>query len=121
PLVILGACAVHGAGAQAGDNWTGLTRAFLRTSQTLIASLWRIGDAATAALAVPLWDAIQDGLTVPQALRVAIRSLRGADGPTLLAWGGRIAAAQPESERENFHRHWLEMLGAPPELPPSVA
>ncbi len=112
-LLGLMTCESHGAGAEAGDTWGGLVRAFLRAGRTLLASLWPIGDAATLALSVPLCDGLRDGLTIPQALRKAMLALRDADWARVVAWGERVEAALPEEEREQFLDQWQAVMAIP--------
>ena len=67
PLIVLFACEAHGTRPDDGENWAGLTRAFLRSTPALLSSLWRIDAPTTLAFSVPFWEAMRDGYTVPQA------------------------------------------------------
>jgi len=121
----LAACEVHGVGAKAGDTWGGLSGAFLRASPMLMASIWRLQDAPSLLLSVPLLAAIQQGLTVPQALRQAQRELATADLERVTGWGQQIrdvleqqvadgqAPAELLTDYESAWTTWLETMRPP--------
>ena len=81
-LVVLSACQTGvGSGAladvPAGDDWVGLTRAFLHAgAERVIATLWPVDDWATAALMERFYIALASGADVPSALARAQRALR---------------------------------------------
>jgi CHAT domain-containing protein len=80
-LVVLSACETAlGAGAQtnspAGDDWVGLTRAFLTAgADNVVASLWRVEDLATAELMRRFYRELGDGASFSDALTIAQRAL----------------------------------------------
>jgi len=80
-LVVLSACETAlGAGTQtnapAGDDWVGLTRAFLAAgADNVVASLWRVEDLATAELMERFYRELREGLPVVDALATAQRAL----------------------------------------------
>lgn len=81
-LVVLSACQTAlGSGALAdvppGDDWVGLTRAFLHAgAKRVVATLWPVDDWATAAFMEHLHRALAEGATPARALVVAQRALR---------------------------------------------
>lgn len=98
-LLLLWACETHGEERRTGDNWLGLTRAFLRAGPSLVASLWTLDDVATLKLAVPFAEGLRSRLTVPQALRWAVRQAREATTEQLDAWHRAISGELPGDER----------------------
>jgi CHAT domain-containing protein len=80
-LVVLSACETAlGAGtvtnAPAGDDWVGLTRAFLTAgADNVVASLWRVEDLATARLMERFYQGLVTGRPLPEALAEAQRAL----------------------------------------------
>jgi CHAT domain-containing protein len=81
-LVVLAACQTAlGSGSQAdvppGDDWVGLTRAFLEAGATrVVAALWPVDDWATAALMDRFYGALANGVRPERALAQAQRALR---------------------------------------------
>ena len=81
-LVVLSACQTGlGAGAlsdvPAGDDWVGLTRAFLHAgADRVIATLWPVDDWATAAFMEQFYDAMAAGAAPALALAKAQRAMR---------------------------------------------
>jgi CHAT domain-containing protein len=80
-LVVLSACQTGvGSGSLAdvppGDDWVGLTRAFLHAGAgRVVASLWPVDDWATATLMERFYEALAAGADPVRALRSAQRSL----------------------------------------------
>jgi CHAT domain-containing protein len=83
-LVVLSACQTGvGSGAlgdvPAGDDWVGLTRAFLHAgANQVIATLWPVDDWATAALMASFYHAYGRNAHPRAALARAQRALLGA-------------------------------------------
>jgi len=83
-LVVLSACQTGlGAGAladvPAGDDWVGLTRAFLHAgAKHVVASLWPVADWATAALMERFYEGYRSEGDPIRALAVAQRALLAA-------------------------------------------
>ena len=81
-LVVLSACQTGlGSGAltdvPAGDDWVGLTRAFLHAgAKQVVATLWPVDDWATAALMERFYEEMVAGTDARQALARAQRALR---------------------------------------------
>ena len=81
-LVVLSACQTGvGSGTltdvPAGDDWVGLTRAFLHAgAKQVVATLWPVDDWATAALMERFYEEIVAGADARQALARAQRALR---------------------------------------------
>ncbi len=96
-LVVLSACQTAlGSGAladvPAGDDWVGLTRAFLHAGAgTVVATLWPVDDWATAALMERFYEALARGASAARALAEAQRALR-AESATAdpFYWAGFI-------------------------------
>jgi CHAT domain-containing protein len=109
-LLVLLACDVHGSDSAAGDAWTGMSRAFLRSSRSVVTSLWPIQEDAALAMTVPFWQALRDGLTAPQALRTAMLHLRDASLADLRLWGSMVQSTLPPEEAMRFHRDWTESI-----------
>jgi len=80
-LVVLSACQTGlGAGAladvPAGDDWVGLTRAFLHAgAANVVATLWPVEDWATAALMERFYEGYAPGDDPSRALALAQRAL----------------------------------------------
>lgn len=71
PLVVLSACET-GLGQAHGGDWVGLCRGFLGAgARAIIASLWRVDDAATATLMVDFYRNLAAGQAPAAALRAA--------------------------------------------------
>lgn len=120
-LLQLWGCSAHGAGSDPnGGNWLGLTRAMLLAAPGVLTTLFPVPDLATCLMQVPLHDAYQAGCTAPQALRAALRALRGAGGAQLLSWAEQVAATLTAPDRADFEQE-LQRLGIIPELAPAFA
>lgn len=80
-LVVLSACETAlGTGSQtnapSGDDWVGLTRAFLTAgADNVVASLWRVEDLATAELMQRFYVRLGEGISFSDALADAQRAL----------------------------------------------
>lgn len=71
PLVVLSACET-GVGQARGGDWVGLCRGFLGAgAQALVASLWRVDDAATATFMATFYRNLAAGQAPATALRAA--------------------------------------------------
>ena len=83
-LVVLSACQTGlGSGALAdvptGDDWVGLTRAFLHAGAArVVATLWPVEDQATAALMERFYEGLAAGADPARALALAQRALLAA-------------------------------------------
>jgi CHAT domain-containing protein len=81
-LVVLSACQTGlGSGAltdvPAGDDWVGLTRAFLHAgANRVVATLWPVDDWATAAFMERFYEHMASGIDARQALARSQRALR---------------------------------------------
>jgi CHAT domain-containing protein len=111
-LVVLSACQTGlGSGAltdvPAGDEWVGLTRAFLHAgAKRVIATLWPVDDWATAALMERFYQQLAAGVDARDALTRAQRALR-AERATAhpFYWAGFIiigGAQTTGAERETL-------------------
>lgn len=77
PLVVLSACNTYTGVLAEGDEFQGLTRAFLLSgARGVVASLWQVDDIATAELMRRFYEARLEGRSDAEALAVAQRSLR---------------------------------------------
>lgn len=102
-LVVLSACQTGlGSGAladvPAGDDWVGLTGAFLHAGAgSVIASLWPVDDWATAALMEQLYEELGRGASPAQALTRAQRALQaGATTAHPFYWAGFVLVGGAE-------------------------
>ena len=98
-LVVLSACQTglaSGALADvpAGDDWVGLTQAFLTAgARRVVASLWPVGDMATAALMERFYQGFTAGVDPVRALAQAQRALIGAPATAHpFNWAGFVVA-----------------------------
>ncbi len=77
-LAVLSGCSSAGGRALSGEGMLGLTGAFLAAgSRAVVASLWDVDDATTAALMQRFYGRLADGATVAAALAAARRDLAG--------------------------------------------
>ena len=97
-LVVLSACQTGlGSGTladvPAGDDWVGLTRAFLHAGAArVVASLWAVEDQATAALMERFYHELGAGAAPASALARAQRALLGEPGTAHpFFWAGFVA------------------------------
>jgi len=82
-LAVLSACETGRGSAAAGEGTLGLVRGFrLAGARTVVASLWRVDDTATAMLMERFYDGYLDrGLEPAAALRAAALAVRGYADP----------------------------------------
>jgi CHAT domain-containing protein len=74
PLVVLSACETALGAETDGEGLVGLVRAFLASgSRTVLASLWKVDDQATAALMAECYQGLKRGLPPDEALAAAQR------------------------------------------------
>jgi hypothetical protein len=111
PLMCLWSCAVHGA-FRIDDSWMGLTGAVLTAATSLVATLWPVSDVGATAVATRFWPGLERGLSVPQALRNALRQVRDADRQTVIDWGDEISSRLPTARRDEFTRRWTRGIAA---------
>ena len=93
----------------AGDDWVGLTRAFLHAGTArVVASLWQVDDWATAALMERFYATLASGADPVQALAGAQRALAGLSatahpfywaGFVVVEGAGRGRVPRPGEER----------------------
>ena len=77
PLVTLSGCRTGAHGILAGDEVSGLVRAFLSAGAgALVVSLWPVNDSATAQMMSTFYDKLQSGLSPCAALRSASLEIR---------------------------------------------
>ncbi|MGH7560710.1 MAG: CHAT domain-containing protein, partial [Gemmatimonadales bacterium] len=105
-LVVLSACQTGlGSGAladvPAGDDWVGLTRAFLHAgARQVIATLWAVDDWATAALMERFYRSLAGGNDPARALAEAQRALRGETATAHPRyWAGFVLVGGRDSHR----------------------
>lgn len=76
-LLVLSACESGLASSLGGEELAGLSQAFFQAGvRSLLVSLWRVSDPATAALMCAFYDARQAGADKAQALRQAMTQLQ---------------------------------------------
>lgn len=86
-LVTLSACETGRSAVTGGDELIGLSRGFLHAgAATLVQSLWRVEDDATARTMAHFYRALRAGHTKGAALRGAQRALLAADGAHPYLW-----------------------------------
>jgi CHAT domain-containing protein len=77
PLVVLSACETAVGELTAGDEFQGLTRAFLLSgARAVVASLWAVEDEATSVLMVEFYENRAAGMSDAEALAGAQRTVR---------------------------------------------
>jgi CHAT domain-containing protein/Tfp pilus assembly protein PilF len=77
PLVVLSACQTAVGGLTAGDEFQGLTRAFLLSgARTMVASLWSVDDQATSELMTAFYRYREQGMSDAEALAQAQATVR---------------------------------------------
>jgi CHAT domain-containing protein len=102
-LVVLSACQTAlGSGRLAdvppGDDWVGLTRAFLHAGAArVVATLWPVEDQATAALMERFYQTLATGAEPARALAEAQRALLAAPATTHpFYWAGFVTVGSAE-------------------------
>ena len=97
-LVVLSACQTGlGSGSLAdvpeGDDWVGLTRAFLHAGAgQVVATLWAVEDLATSGLMERFYEAFTAGADPVRALAIAQRALLAAPATAHpFSWAGFVA------------------------------
>lgn len=107
-LAVLSACETHLGPGSRGDEVIGLSRAFLRARvPTVVSSLWKVEDAATAALMVEFHRGLWEGKTRPtkmaalnQAQLALLRRYDPRKGE-LRAGGGRVIIEPNPAQETN--------------------
>ena len=105
-LVVLSACQTGlGSGAladvPAGDDWVGLTRAFLHAGAArVVATLWPVDDWASAALMERFYEGYQAQDDAARALALAQRALLAAPATAHpFYWAGFVSVGGASAER----------------------
>ncbi len=103
-LVVLSACQTAlGSGAQAdvppGDDWVGLTRAFLLAgARQVVGTLWPVDDGATATFMKHFYGYLARGMTPSAALTASQRSLSiSAQTSDPFYWAGFVLVGGPHA------------------------
>jgi tetratricopeptide (TPR) repeat protein len=87
-LVVLSACESGLAAHLRGDELVGLAQSFLGAgARSLVVSLWRVDDAATAELMRIFYDALLDGARPATALTLAAEGMRNSPREHAYRWG----------------------------------
>lgn len=93
-LVTLSACASALGKGGSGDESLGLVRAFFSAgARAVVASLWNVDDASTAALMKLFYENLETGKAIAQALREAQRALY-RQGSSAYHWAAFVAMGQ---------------------------
>jgi len=94
-LVVLSACDTQLGPLSRGDDFVGLSRAFLSAgAPAVVATLWPVDDEATGLLMTRFYSNLSDGLGTAAALSAAQRATR-AKYPHPYYWAGFILTADP--------------------------
>lgn len=94
-LAVLSACETGLGESQFGEGVMGLRRAFvLAGARTLVMSLWKVPDAATADLMTAFYDLLLAGVPRAEALRQAQRRLKERY-PDPFYWGAFVCQGDP--------------------------
>jgi CHAT domain-containing protein len=95
-LVVLSACQTQLGALSRGDDMVGLNRAFLAAgAPSVVASLWRVDDQATAMLMTAFYRHLKGGLGPAAALRAAQADVRARHSDPFL-WSAFLVTGQPE-------------------------
>jgi len=93
PLVVLSACETGVSRVAPGDEAVGLVRAFaLAGAREIVASLWAVDDAATAALMAAFYAGLREGHSSASALHAA-QSAAAGRGEHPYGWGSFVVHA----------------------------
>lgn len=94
-LVVLSACQTQLGTLSRGDDMIGLSRAFLYAgAPTVVGSLWKVDDAATAALMTGFYTQLKQGSAPAAALRAAQAEARARD-PDPFKWAAFLLTGAP--------------------------
>jgi CHAT domain-containing protein len=103
-LVVLSACQTAlGSGTQAdvppGDDWVGLTRAFLHAgARQVLATLWPVDDWATAAFMERFYSELSRGISPARALTATQRAMSASSAMAdPFYWAGFLLVGGPEA------------------------
>lgn len=103
-LVVLSACST-GQGKITGDGVIGLSRSLIAAGvNSVIVSLWSVGDQSTAFLMVKFYQNLQQGMEVAVALNEAQRWLLGITKLEMEAWVQANQDVLSPTLRINLHR-----------------
>ncbi len=103
-LVVLSACDTLLGKQSRGDDIIGLTRAFMYAgAPSVIASLWKVEDLATAEFMAVFYKYLAKGTGKAQALRVAQQKIR-KKFPNPLDWAGFVLTGDPGESIKNISR-----------------
>jgi CHAT domain-containing protein len=104
-LVVLSACETGLGEVEVGEGVAGLRSSFaVAGAETLVMSLWKVSDQATADLMTRFYEGLVLGKTRSAALRDAQLEM-ASRGATAHAWGGFILQGNPGSLRVKLLRH----------------
>ena len=96
-LTVLSACQTALGKDTKGEGLVGLTHGFISAgSKTVVASLWKVDDRATAVLMADLYKAmLQQGMSPPAALRAAkLKMMQDKDLSAPYYWAGFVAQGE---------------------------
>jgi CHAT domain-containing protein len=80
-LIVLSACETGQSATMRGDELAGMSQAFLQAgARTLVASLWRVSDPATAELMTEFYRTCDRGADKAEALSLAAARMRANAG-----------------------------------------
>lgn len=97
-LVVLSGCQTAYGSIRRGEGILDLSRCFFRAgARTVVASLWRIEDRATAVLMREFYTALIGGMTMAQALRSAKLWMIRSDFSNPFFWAGFVLSGEGQS------------------------
>jgi CHAT domain-containing protein/tetratricopeptide (TPR) repeat protein len=110
-LVVLSACQTQMGEVTYGDEIYGFVRAFLYSgASTVVASLWRVDDAATSLLMERFYTHLRQGSSKALALRQAQADVR-AKYPNPYYWAAFVLTGDPGQSTGAGISTWLQTIG----------
>lgn len=99
PLVVLSACDTVTGKLSEGDEFQGLTRAFLLSgARAVVASLWQVSDETTSILMSKFYEYRKEGMSDAEALKAAQKFVREQPGwQAPYFWSGFILVGLPNN------------------------
>jgi CHAT domain-containing protein len=114
-LTVLSACQTALGNDLSGEGLVGLTHSFMSAgSKSVVASLWKVDDRATAHLMTGLYESLlQQGMSTGAALRAAkLKTIRESQWRAPYYWAGFVLQGEYTNHiavegRSSIHRRWI--------------